>query len=83
MSKTYTFSDIKFGTVYLDPVFDENCKLADFTMRIDAGLQEDTEESLVVNWNNHAIPLTETEKAQVVTWLKNVIRPKVEAQLGL
>lgn len=81
--KTYTFSDIKFGTIYLDPIFDEVGKLVDFQMRIDAGLQEDAKEGILVNWTNHVIPLTETEKGQVLTWLKNVIRPKVKAHLGL
>lgn len=83
MTKTYTFSDIKFGTIYLDPIFDENGNLLDFWLRIDAGLQEDMEEGIIINWNNHTIPLSEAEKSQVVTWLKDVIRPKIKTQLGL
>lgn len=79
----YTFSDIKFGTVYLDPIVDEAGALVDFWLRVDAGLKEDTESGILVNWTNHTIPLTEQEKAQVLLWLKNVIRPKVKSQLGL
>lgn len=82
MPKILTFSNIEFGALHLYPIFDDTGKIVDFELRAEAALKEDIT-GILVNRDHHTIPLSDVEKAQIITWIKNVARPKVVTLLGL